>query len=106
MYEDTMNAIHEHLIQTSLTERLTYTAELIPERHPDGQVSWRLTPKQDHLVCFFGGSLMLGAVTAGAVVDEVSTPPKPDQLSEVGMRDWKTGAELVKTCMATHDTAT
>lgn len=68
--------------------------------------SWRLMPKQDHLVCFIGGSLMLGATTTGASVDKVSIPPKPHELTKVGLRDWKTGMELVKTCMNTHDTAT
>lgn len=68
--------------------------------------SWRLTPKQDHLVCFLGGSLMLGATRTGVVTDRVSVPPQPDELSETGKRDWQTGVELVKTCMNTHDTAT
>jgi len=67
---------------------------------------WRLTPKQDHLVCFLGGSLMLGATQTGALVQPVSVPPRPEELSEKGMRDWQTGVELVKTCMHTHDTAT
>jgi len=63
-------------------------------------------PKQDHLVCFLGGSLMLGATTAGSLVRPVSIPPLPTELTETGKRDWKTGVELVKTCIATHDTAT
>ena len=67
---------------------------------------WRLTPKQDHLVCFLGGSLLLGATRTGALVQPVSVPPRPEELSEKGMRDWQTGVELVKTCMHTHDTAT
>ncbi|KDQ62916.1 glycoside hydrolase family 47 protein [Jaapia argillacea MUCL 33604] len=106
MYENAMTAIHNHLIQKSTTAGLTYTSELIPERTQEGELAWRLTPKQDHLVCFLGGSLMLGAVTAGAVVDKVSIPPSPNQLLEQGIRDWSTGVELIKTCMATHDTAT
>lgn len=72
----------------------------------DSPSSWRLTPKQDHLVCFFGGSLLLGATTAGALVHPVSIPPKPEELSEAGKRDWKTGINLIKTCMDTHSTAT
>jgi hypothetical protein len=67
---------------------------------------WRLIPKQDHLVCFLGGSLMLGATTSGALVDHVSVPPLPFELSAQGQRDWLTGVELIKTCMATHDTQT
>jgi hypothetical protein len=106
MYDDAMLAINTHLIQKSRTSRTTYTAELIPERGPSGEISWRLTPKQDHLVCFLGGSLMLGATTVGALVHPVSIPPKPDELSTAGKRDWKNGVELVNTCMATHDSAT
>lgn len=67
---------------------------------------WRVVPKQDHLVCFLGGSLMLGATTAGAVTQQVSKPPLPDELWDVGKRDWNTGSELLETCIDTHDTAT
>jgi hypothetical protein len=49
---------------------------------------------------------MLGATTAHALVHPVSIPPKPEELTDIGNRDWKTGVELVKTCMQTHDTAT
>lgn len=118
-----MTAIHNHLIQKSTSSKMTYTAELVPETQAGGEMSvlfsflatcihfylrrsWRLTPKQDHLVCFFGGSLMLGATFTGAIVHRASIPPQADELSEAGKRDWKTGAELVKTCMNTHDTAT
>lgn len=41
MYEDAVQAIHDHLIQKSLASGLTYTAELIPERNsadPQGQL--------------------------------------------------------------------
>ncbi|KAJ7672728.1 glycoside hydrolase family 47 protein [Mycena rosella] len=106
MYSDAMDAVHKHLIKKSVGSSMVYTSELIPERHPNGDISWRLTPKQDHLVCFFGGSLMLGATTTGALVHPVSIPPRPEELSEAGKRDWKTGVNLIKTCMDTHDTAT
>jgi len=33
-------------------------------------------------------------------------PPRPEELTEVGQRDWKTGIELIRTCMAMHDTKT
>ncbi|KAJ7095850.1 glycoside hydrolase [Mycena belliarum] len=106
MYSDAMDAVHKHLIKKSINSNMVYTSELIPERHPNGEISWRLTPKQDHLVCFFGGSLMLGATTTGALVHPVSIPPRPEELSESGKRDWKTGVNLIKTCMDTHSTAT
>ncbi|KAE9390035.1 seven-hairpin glycosidase [Gymnopus androsaceus JB14] len=75
MYDDAMNAVHGNLISKSPYLRMTYTSELIPERHGDGQLSWQLLPKQDHLVCFFGGSLMLGATITGAAVIPVSISP-------------------------------
>ncbi|KAG5718272.1 Mannosyl-oligosaccharide 1,2-alpha-mannosidase MNS3, partial [Termitomyces sp. T112] len=106
MYDDAMTGIHNHLIQKSTKSKMTYTAELVPEQDRTREISWRLTPKQDHLVCFFGGSLMLGATRTGALVDKVSIPPLDNELSPVGKRNWKNGVELIKTCMATHDTAT
>ncbi|KAH9486193.1 Mannosyl-oligosaccharide 1,2-alpha-mannosidase [Psilocybe cubensis] len=106
MYEDAMDAVHNHLLRKSMGNQMTYTSELVPEDDENGDLTWRLTPKQDHLVCFLGGSLMLGATRAGALVEKVSIPPQPDELSEKGKRDWNTGVELIKTCMNTHDTAT
>lgn len=38
MYEDAMGAIHQHLVKKSMFSNLLYTAELIPERFPDGQM--------------------------------------------------------------------
>lgn len=118
MYNDAMDAIHEHLLKRSMTENLLYTVELVPERAGETydvrihfnihffdillSRTWRLVPKQDHLVCFLGGSSMLGA-TDGAHAD---VPPGPKELSSKQSRDWKTGIELIKTCMATHDTRT
>ncbi|KAF8527437.1 glycoside hydrolase family 47 protein [Hysterangium stoloniferum] len=102
MYDDAMEAISSHLLKRSMYSNLLYTSELIPERTATGSLSWRLVPKQDHLVCFLGGSLMLGA-TDGA---HTSIPPKSHELSPSQLRDWNNGVELIKTCMATHDTKT
>ncbi|KAI0756187.1 glycoside hydrolase [Daedaleopsis nitida] len=107
MYDFAMDGVHSHLIQKSQFAQLTYTSELIPEREEaGGPVTWRLAPKQDHLACFFGGSLMLGAVTSGAIAPPVSVPPRTNELTLQGIRDWKSGVELIETCMLTHDTAT
>ncbi|KAH6911170.1 mannosyl-oligosaccharide 1,2-alpha-mannosidase [Coprinopsis sp. MPI-PUGE-AT-0042] len=105
-YRETMNGAHEYLIKSSPGNNLIYTSELWPEEDAAKEISWRLTPKQDHLVCFLGGSLMLGAVNARANVRTVSRPPQRDELTEDGWRDWKTGVELIRTCMKTHDTST
>ncbi|KAK0200947.1 glycoside hydrolase family 47 protein [Desarmillaria ectypa] len=106
MYDSTMQGIHQYLIQKSASTKMIYTAELIPERNKNNDISWRLTPKQDHLVCFIGGSLLLGATTTGALFDTISVPPRGQELTPTGLRDWKSGAALIKTCMDTHDTAT
>ena len=126
MYEDAMAAVTTHLIRKSENEGLIYTQEIIPERDRRGQMfvpsqgvflhanpspvlpdsTWRMIPKQDHLVCFFGGSLMLGAVTTGATGPTVSIPPRAKELTSVGQRDWVNGVGLVQTCMETHKTAT
>ncbi|KXN85750.1 Mannosyl-oligosaccharide 1,2-alpha-mannosidase MNS3, partial [Leucoagaricus sp. SymC.cos] len=107
MYLDAMTSIQGHLVQKTKAGGYTYTSELQPESH-NGEISWRLVPKQDHLTCFLAGSLMLGAVTADPRVQrhKVSRPPSPEQLSEYGIRDWKLGSELLKTCLHTHDTVT
>jgi len=106
MYEDAMQGIHDHLVQKTPTRKLTYIAELFPKG-----ANWRTTfdlhHKQDHLVCFLAGSLMLGATTAGARTrGAVSIPPRMNELTKTGQRDWNTGVELLEGCMATHQTAT
>ncbi|KAF5352330.1 hypothetical protein D9756_006155 [Leucocoprinus leucothites] len=108
MYLDAMTSIQGHLVKKTKAGGYTYTSELQPERLENGEISWRLVPKQDHLTCFLAGSLMLGAVAAEPRVPrhKISRPPSPDQLSEYGLRDWKFGSELLKTCLHTHDTAT
>ncbi|KAG2153531.1 glycoside hydrolase family 47 protein [Suillus bovinus] len=106
MYVTAMTGIYTHLVKRGLSGQLLFIAELNPERTQNGEIGWRLMPKQDHLVCFLGGSLMLGATTSGALVHNVSIPPRTDELTDDGKRDWLTGVELVNTCMATHDTQT
>ncbi|EJC98796.1 glycoside hydrolase [Fomitiporia mediterranea MF3/22] len=106
MYLESMGAVTKHLVQRSKFTGITYTAELIPERQQGGETFWRLVPKQDHLVCFLGGSMMLGAATAGAMTDEISIPPHPSQLTPEAKRDWRIGVELIRTCMVTHKTKT
>jgi endoplasmic reticulum Man9GlcNAc2 1,2-alpha-mannosidase len=52
---------------------------------------------------------MLGAVTVHSKLpagQRASIPPTADELTATGLRDWKTGVELTRTCMRTHDTAT
>ncbi|KDR66379.1 hypothetical protein GALMADRAFT_259456 [Galerina marginata CBS 339.88] len=106
MYMGSMQGIHDNLVQKSLTKKMTYIAELIPQSGAGGATTWVLQAKQDHLVCFLAGSLMLGATTSGAIVNPVSIPPRMEELSPQGQRDWKTGVDLLETCMYTHETST
>ncbi|KAK7007870.1 alpha-1,2-mannosidase [Favolaschia claudopus] len=108
MYDDAMQAIHTSLLGTSKTKKLIFTLELHPKRNGyNGQRTWVRALKQDHLVCFLGGSLMLGATTAGARLSpqSVSVPPKMSDFTPVGQRDWMTGVNLVETCVDTYRTA-
>ncbi|KAF8337707.1 glycoside hydrolase family 47 protein [Amanita rubescens] len=91
MYDEAMKAVHDRLVKKSLTRGLTYTVELVPNHPWDGS-GWKESPKQDHLVCFLGGSLMLGTQFGGS--------------NTVNTRDWKTGQRLIEGCMATHETET
>ncbi|KAF9480359.1 glycoside hydrolase family 47 protein [Pholiota conissans] len=102
MYEETMNAIHTTLIRKGLVNGLTYTIELLPEHRPQQRIMWKESHKQDHLVCFLGGSLMLGAATTGTVKGTVSIPPKREELTAVGKADWKLGLDLIETCVDTY----
>ncbi len=49
---------------------------------------------------------MLGATTSGAAKRIVSIPPRLEELTPQGQRDWQTGVDLLETCMDTHQTST
>ncbi|KAJ3770678.1 glycoside hydrolase family 47 protein [Lentinula raphanica] len=119
MYTDAIQSIHDSLVQTTPGTRnmrnMTYIAELVPKNWFSGDpTQYVLQHKQDHLVCFLPGTLMLGATTVGAASgvrgvrkDAVSIPPRlEEELTPEGKRDWQTGVRLLETCMATHETAT
>ncbi|KAJ3564465.1 hypothetical protein NP233_g8277 [Leucocoprinus birnbaumii] len=106
MYDGAMQGIHDRLLVKGAKKGLTFTAELIPSPSRASNEKYTVSLKQDHLVCFLGGSLMLGATTVGTRVAEPSRPPRENQLTSVGRRDWQTGYELLETCIDTHNTAT
>ncbi|KAF8657971.1 hypothetical protein AX16_002132 [Volvariella volvacea WC 439] len=108
MYKNAMKSIHDLLLRKGVSRQHTLTIELLPERYSEDEkeVQQRIYAKQDHLVCFLGGSLMLGATTVHATTRPVSVPPRPGELTPLGERDWKTGVEIIETCMHTHETAT
>ena len=122
MYDAAMQDIHDKLLVKGAKSGLTFTAELIPthSRVAEKYVKsffavtlqsqrsrkYTLQRKQDHLVCFLGGSLMLGATTVGQRVAHPSRPPREHQFTSIGKRDWETGYQLIETCVDTHNTAT
>ena len=101
MYDDTMTAIHNHLIQQSFKTKMTYTCELIPERnHKEKCMSsgvddpwWMRSPDNPLLIQLVSTntktrplsllSQWVGVITTGAVVKEVSIPPKPHELTKI-----------------------
>ncbi|KAF8322682.1 glycoside hydrolase [Clavulina sp. PMI_390] len=100
MYDVAMEDINKHLVKYSPTNNLLYTSELQPQGGLQGS-EWKNVPKQDHLVCFLGGSLLLGVTEGGGQV-----PPDLATFNEAEKRDWKTGIGLIRTCMETHNTWT
>ncbi|KAF8597501.1 glycoside hydrolase family 47 protein [Ceratobasidium sp. AG-I] len=99
MYDQAMAALHKNLVFQTPLSGLTYIAEMEPTRSAKISEKWRISPKQDHLVCFLGGSLLLG-VSEGRSLNprDISTPS--------AKKDWKVGEELTRTCMDTHKTKT
>lgn len=51
--------------------------------------------QQDHLVCFLGGSLLLG-------VTEGQGRPNPNDFSEADTDEFFAGTSLISTCMDTY----
>jgi mannosyl-oligosaccharide alpha-1,2-mannosidase len=78
MYDESMEGMHQILVQTSSPSGLTYIAD---------QNSGKMDHKMDHLVCFMGGLLALGAYTDPLGMD-----------SPRAQRDLQTAKALTYTC--------
>ena len=78
MYDKAIDSMHQSLVQTSTPSGLVYIAD-----RNDGV----LDHKMDHLVCFMGGLLALGAYTDPLGLD-----------STRAQRDLRTGKALTYTC--------
>ncbi|KAK4048589.1 mannosyl-oligosaccharide alpha-1,2-mannosidase [Microbotryomycetes sp. JL221] len=98
LHTKAMDGIKRHLLKTSATGNLLYTSELHPRRGPkDGQLYFQDVPKQDHLVCFLGGLLLLG-VTEG----HWSHPLNEALFNDVQTDDFFAGKGLIRGCMDTY----
>lgn len=109
MYQRAMSGIKSHLLKQSPKQKLLFTAEIHPRMYQGSQKPvFVLMPKQDHLVCFLGGSSMLGAlhVQENGIEDgkrAISFPPSTDLVfSALSREDWSVGHELIKTCVETY----
>lgn len=85
-YDHAVEGIKKHLIKHSYPNGLTYIAELLDSAYPSNS-----HPKMDHLVCFMGGSFVLG-VTEGASIHEL------DPLDSKDSEDLRLGQEITRTC--------
>jgi len=83
MYDESMDGLHAKLIKNSSPDGLSYISELTPR--PKG--SYESLDKMDHLACFTGGLLALGAYT-----DPLGLESKRAQ------RDLKVAKALTYTC--------
>lgn len=99
MYDTAMRGIRTHLGAVSPIDDSVYTTELKPGMHPQTrQLGWQRLAKQDHLVCFLGGLMMMGATNGVRMTDEIYK----EYLSEEDKRNWAFGEELTKTCVKTY----
>ncbi|BGP54276.1 hypothetical protein JCM8202_000709 [Rhodotorula sphaerocarpa] len=99
MHEQAMRGIAKHLVKKSVTRDLVFTSELLPRRSPKtGELELVDTPKQDHLVCFLGATLLLG-VTDG---NTLPVPPDESTFTAAQREDWYLGKQLTKTCVDTY----
>ncbi|WAQ87626.1 hypothetical protein PtA15_8A531 [Puccinia triticina] len=95
MYDNAMTGVKEELVRET-PRGMVYVGEL----HPSGK-SYTFAPKQDHLVCFLGGLLLLG-VTEG---DRTLKDRDVMALRDPEQEDWMLGKELIKSCVNTYELA-
>lgn len=87
MYTEAMDGIKEHLVAKSQPNGLTFIGEL-----PSG-IGGEFSPKMDHLVCFAGGMLALGA-TEGLPLDAA----RRVKWTTNQEYDFRLAMELTRTC--------
>lgn len=127
MYRGAVKGIKQRLIKTTKNRKppMVFVSELGLRRlsPQDQRPRFVSIPKQDHLVCFIGGSLMLGAIfsgdphkpntgreprfgTMGSSSSSSAYPPSSlwalSDISSTSLEDWGLGGELTSTCVATY----
>jgi len=96
MYNEAMTGVKTHLWKHSLPSHLSFIAEL-----PNG-VDGPVSPKMDHLVCFLGGNLALGA-TQGKTVVEARKEEGGRKWSKRQEDDLSLARELTRTCYGMYN---
>lgn len=92
MWEQSLQGVKDHLITFTKHNHFTVLAE-----RPGG-IGSELHPKMDHLVCFYPGTVALGA-TGGLTVADAKKLPSWGQKQE---DDIALARELTKTCMGMY----
>lgn len=88
MYKESLAGVKKHMVGHSKPNGRTFIGEL--ERGLKGPLS----PKMDHLVCFYGGLVALGATNGQTLAEARKLPLWTAENEE----DFKLGEELTETC--------
>jgi endoplasmic reticulum Man9GlcNAc2 1,2-alpha-mannosidase len=88
MYDHAMDGVKQHLVGHSYPSQFAFVGEL-----PSGISSSALSPKMDHLVCFLGGNLALGA-TEGKTLKEARSKGWTTRQQE----DFELAEALTRSC--------
>lgn len=88
MYKESVEGVKKHLVRKTRPNGLSFIGEL------EKGIGGPLSNKMDHLVCFYGGLLALGA-TNGLPLEEARKLPLWGEDQE---SDFKLGEELTYTC--------
>ncbi|KAI5453329.1 mannosyl-oligosaccharide alpha-1,2-mannosidase [Naganishia albida] len=100
MYDQSMNGIKHLMVARTPREGIVHTLELAPRRGPDGSPNWYPLMKQDHLVCFIGGSFLLGITEGGRKHINWKNLDDRDRL------DYLAGTGIIDSCLESYNTAT
>ncbi|GAA96547.1 glycoside hydrolase family 47 protein [Mixia osmundae IAM 14324] len=98
-WDHSLEVIAKTLINITPRHKLLYTQELIPQRDlKSGGINLATSPKQDHLVAFLPGLIMLG-VTEGQPDAIPADTGSFDEKQEVS---WQIGTNLLQTFATTY----
>ena len=92
MYDHAMSGVKRHLVGYSYPSHFTYVGEL-----PQG-VGSNLSPKMDHLVCFLGGNLALGATEGKTLAEARKKGWTVKQQADINLAE-----ELTRTCFEMYN---